>query len=59
MTKSELKQRIHLLNEINLHLEQCLKSCENAVQYHEKEKLKAFEIIGRLTVEKELECEEQ
>jgi hypothetical protein len=36
-------------------LEQTLRSCESACQYHEREKLKAFEIIGRLMVEGEMD----
>ena len=55
MRKKKLKEQIDIMNAINRHLSQCLESCENALQYHEKEKLKAFEIIGRLMVEKELE----
>ena len=55
MRKKKLKEQINVMNEIIKHLENCTESCENALQYHEKEKLKAFEIIGRLMVDKELE----
>jgi hypothetical protein len=38
-------------------LEQTLRSCESACIYHQERSEKAFEIIGRLMVEGELDAE--
>jgi hypothetical protein len=53
ITKDLLK-KVDILNKENENLNKFISSCENACQYHESEKIKAFEIIGRITVENEL-----
>jgi hypothetical protein len=53
----QLKIQVNWLKSHNDFLEQTLKSCENACIYHQERSEKAFEIIGRLMVEGELDAE--
>jgi hypothetical protein len=54
----QLKIQVNWLKSHNDFLEQTLKSCENACIYHQERSEKAFEIIGRLMVDGELDAEE-
>lgn len=43
------------LAELNQRVEKSLMSCERALMYHQERSEKAFEIIGRLMVESEMD----
>lgn len=62
MKKKELKTMIDLLeahvdfqSAMSDHFEHALEACESACMYHQGRSEKAFEIIGRLMVESELD----